>query len=772
MGEASMIGRSVRRLEDRRLITGRGRYLDDLNPPGCVYAVFVRSPFAHATVGEIDATEARAMSGVLGVFAADDLGLLSRMPNMHPSPGSEDTVQGYPLARDEVCYVGEPVAVVVAEDPYVAADAAASVFVDHEPLPACVDHTTALQTGAPPVHSGSNSNLATRLTASYGEVDEAFRSASHVHGVDLRQHRGAAASIEPRGVLADFTGVMPVMWSSTQSPHKVRDVVSAHLGIDDLRVIAPDVGGGFGPKGAAYTEEYVVPALARTLGRPVKWVEGRREHFLTTHQQRDQTYHLEVAFDHQGVLAGLRGRVIHDNGAYVPYGFLLPMTGLRLIPGPYVLPAMDVTIDVVYTNLVPTSPIRGAARPNAVFAMERVVDSVARALSLDPAEVRRRNFAPSDEPHEVPLPSRTGEPIRYDGGDYSAALDAALDLADTTGFVERKESSESKGRRRGIGIASYVEDTGLGPSEGAAVGVGDDATVEVRVGVSSQGQGHATVFAQLAASVLGVGVEDVVVIAGDTAAYPTGISTVASRTAVTAGPAVHGAAIGVAEKLKRLAAEMLEASEDDLIFGDGQISVVGQPDATVSLEDVVGRARSTGRETELKVAVDIPFGQAAYAFGTHVAEVEVDVETGLVEVVAYSVAHDCGTVLNPMIVAGQIDGGVAHGLGNALLERVAHTPEGQPLVTSFVDYRIMGATEVPSVRKIHTETPSSTNTLGVRGAGEGGTIPAAAAVAAAVENALADLGVVVDSYPLHPEIVLDLIRSASDDGATPRSVVE
>ncbi|HEX7097619.1 MAG TPA: xanthine dehydrogenase family protein molybdopterin-binding subunit [Acidimicrobiia bacterium] len=748
-----MIGRSVRRVEDGRLVTGRGRYLDDMRPEGTLHAIFVRSPIAHGLVVDIDADRARSMPGVIGVFTAADLGFDRPMPNMHPSPLLVDSRQGYPLAHDEVCYVGEPVAVVVAENRYAAADAAAEVFVDVEPLPACVDHTRALDPDAPPVHKGSESNLVATLTAEYGDVDEAFTGAAHVIDVPLRQHRGAAAFIEGRGVLAEPAEGGLTLWSSTQSPHRLRALVSEYLGVEELRVATPDIGGGFGPKGSVYAEEYVVPALALRLGRPVKWVEGRREHLLATNQQRDQTYRLQVACDADGRLRGVRGRVIHDNGAYVPYGLLLPATGLNLIPGPYELPALDIAIDVVYTNLVPTSPIRGAGRPNAVFAMERCVDAVARRLGLDPVGVRRRNFVADPANHTLPLPARNGEPIRYDAGDYAALLDAAVEAADRAGFEERRRGSEARGKRRGLGIASYVEDTGLGPAESARVRLDEDGRVVVEVGVSSQGQGHATVFSQLAATELGVAVEDVVVRAGDTAVHPHGVSTVASRTAATAGPAVHQAAAELARRIEELAAEILEAAPEDLRLERGRAGVVGQPGTDIPFSVLVSVAKERG--VELDVTSEQPFGQAAYAYGTHVAEVEVDPETGHVQIVSYTLSHDCGPMLNPMIVAGQIEGGVAHGVGNALYERVAFDDEGQPLVTTFVDYRIPAAAQVPPVRHVHKETPSYTNLLGVRGAGEGGTIPAAAAIVAAVEDAL---GVVVDRYPLTPEVVLGFAR--------------
>jgi carbon-monoxide dehydrogenase large subunit len=377
-------------------------------------------------------------------------------------------------------------------------------------------------------------------------------------------------------------------------------------------------------------------------------------------------------------------------------------------------------------------------------------------------EVRRRNFVADPGSHTLPLPARNGEPIRYDAGDYQALLDSAVEASDRPGLEERRRAAAATGRRRGLGFASYVEDTGLGPAESARVEVDDDGRIWVKAGVASQGQGHATVFAQLAADALGVGIDDVTVVTGDTAAHPRGISTVASRTAATAGPAVHAAAGRVAAMIRQVAADMLEAAAVDLVIDRGGVAVVGQPGSDVTLAQVVAHARTRGED--LAATVEVPFGQAAYAYGTHAAEVEVDPETGSVEVVAYTVAHDCGPMLNPMIVNGQIDGGVAHGLGNALSERVMYDEHGQPLVTTFVDYRIPSALQVPSVKKLHTQTPSYTNPLGVRGAGEGGTIPAAAAVAAAVEDALSDLGVVVDRYPLTPEVVLGLLEAARRTG--------
>lgn len=760
-----MIGDSMKRLEDPRLIRGQGSYVDDISPPGTRHVVFVRSPEAHARIIGLEVGEALAMPGVVGIYRASDLGLTAPMPNIFPAPLIRDSRQGYALAIDEVAYVGEAVLAVVAETRPQAVDAAGLVFVDYEPLPAVVDYLTATEPGTPMAHSGLDSNLVATMYAKYGDTAAAFAAADLVLSVDSHQHRGACASMEPRGVVAtvdDRFGQL-IVWSSTQSPFPLRQHLADVLGLrtDELRVIAPDVGGGFGPKAGIYAEEYVVSALALKLGVPVKWIETRREHFVATLQQRDQSQKYEVAIDSDGRMLGLRGQIIHDNGAYVPYGLVLPSTGLQLTPGPYVVPTMDVELQVVYTNKTPTSPIRGAGRPYATFAIERVLDAIAREIGIDRAEARRRNYIPADAfPYAREIKSRDGNPVTVDSGDYELALNHALAAA--VGFSARQAESEAKGKLRGIGLASYTEDTGLGPFEGARVEVLPTGDVVVYTGAASQGQGHATVFAQIVAAELAVDPMQVRVHGADTAYYGYGISTVASRTAVTAGSSVHLASAAVADLARLLAAEHLEAAEADLVFEGGHVKVVGQPGASVSLAQLAtsmqgkGATALPGNQQLPGLAADRAFQmhRPGFAFGTHLAEVEIDPDTGFVEVVRYVVAHDCGVLLNPMIVDGQIDGGVAHGLGNALSERLAFTEDGQPVSTTFMDYRIMSAVDTPSITKIHSVTPSPFNPIGVKGAGEGGTIPAAATIVSAVENALAPFGAVLDRYPITPEMVL------------------
>lgn len=775
------VGADVRRLEDPRLLTGRGRYTDDIRRPGMLQAAFVRSAHAHAAIREIDLSAARALPGVHAAWALADLGSPvadAPMAQMAPSPLiKQDRVQ-HVLAKEEVCYVGEPVAVIVAESRHVAEDAAALVGVDYETLPAVVDCRAALEPGGPSAHRGAGDNLAARLAVGFGDVDSAFSDAPHVFKIDLKQHRGGAHPMEGRAVLAEHdreTGKLTVH-SATQSPYLVRRLLARLLQIDeqDLRVIAPDVGGGFGPKAVFYPEEAVIALAAMKLNRPVKWAEDRREHFVATANQRDQHWQLEVACEADGRMRGIRGHVIHDNGAYLPYGLILPATALAPFPGAYALPALSVTLDVAYTNTTPTTPVRGAGRPNAMFAIERTIDCIARKLKLDPAEVRRRNFIQSEQfPYVTGMKARDGSPVAYDSGDYAACLERALEMADAAGFAARQEDARAKGRYLGLGVASFIEDTGLGPFEGVHVRVTAQGTVQVTTGAASQGQGHATTLAQIVAEKLDLGLDKVRVISADTDRFAYGIATIGSRTAVTAGSSAHLAAKEVHDKAVRYAADRFEVAPEDIVLTEGQVKVAGT-DLSIGLGEVALALSGT-------IALPVPAGltpgleatgyfeakATPHSSGTNVVEVEVDIETGAVDLHNYVVVHDCGRVINPKIVDGQITGGVVHGIGNALFEEMIYDASGQPVSTNLGEYLLPTATEIPPIRIGHIETPSPLNPLGIKGAGESGTIPAIAAVVAAVENALSPFGVVVDRYPLNPERVVDLIDAARDRNAVP-----
>lgn len=743
--------------------------MDDISTEGMLHAVFVRSVEAHALIGSVSLDP--DYSGRATLFTASSLGLELPMPIQNPSAIVKQPFTSPPLAVEEVCYVGQPIAVVVAPTVQEAIDAADMVEVEYEPISVIIDHRRALDADAPSAHQGSDSNLIATLAVGFGDVDDAFANAPRTLSITVDQHRGALASLEGRGLVARYDDVdrQLTVWTSTQAPHAVRSLVTSYLGFspDDMRVVAPDVGGGFGPKAVVHPEEFVVPALALHLRRPVKWTELRREHFIATIQQRGQTGTVEAAFKDDGIILGFRARFTHDCGAYVPYGVVVPLTTIRLMSGPYVIPALEATVECVFTNATPTGAIRGAGRPNATFAVERMMDAIAAEIDVDRAEVRLRNMIePSSLPYSLDITGNDGRPITYDSGDYSEALEAALEAAGIDDFETRRARSAGLGRRRGYGIASYVEDTGLGPYDGARVEVLTNGDVVVEVGPGAQGQGHSTVLSQIVAEHTGVDPTRVRVHSGDTARYGQGIGTVASRTGQTTTSAVHVASIDLAQNIRNLAASRLEAAVEDIVLADGAAMVVGQPGTEIPVGELASDAQPKfggsvpeGQQSPgLSVERVLPFGGQAFTYGTHIAEVEVDPDTGHIAVVSYVVVHDCGNLLNPMIVDGQIDGGVAHGLGNVLMEQVRYGDSGQPLTTSFMDYRLMSAVDMPELVKVHRETPSPNNPLGAKGAGEGGTIPAAAAVASAVEHALSDSAVIVNHYPISPEWVFQTLQ--------------
>lgn len=768
------IGAEVKRLEDPKLITGRGRYVDDIHLPAMLHAAFVRSSHAHAKIGDIDVAAAAAVPGVVAVLTAADFGprMAAAMPQPYAAPVIKLSVTQYPLAREEVCYVGETIAVVVAESRPVAEDAAALVAVDYAPLPVMAEFRRALDADAAIAHAGAPDNLMATLRAQFGDIEAIFASAPHVFRERLSQHRGGCHAMECRGVVASFDPSLDelTVWTSTQAPYLVRRLLAGYLGRDEsaLRVAAPDVGGGFGPKAGFYAEEIVLALLAERLQRPVKWIEDRREHFYATTQQRDQFWDVEVAADRDGRILGLRGRCIHDNGAYVPYGVLLPATSLAAFPGPYALACLDIRIDAVFTNMVPNTPVRGAGRPNTAFVLERMADRVARELKIDRAEVRRRSFVRPDQfPYETGMKARDGSPISYDSGSYHACLDRVMEKIGAD-FAARQQAARAEGRYLGLGVAAYVEDTGLAPFEGVSIRVLPSGDVVLRTGAASQGQGHATVLAQICAEGLGVRIERIKVESADTGKFPLGIATVASRVAVTAGSSAQLATERVRAKALKVAADMLEAAEQDLVIDDGIVHVAGVPEMKVTLGEIArrlagapGQPMPAGVEPDLAATAYFEARRTPFANGTNAAEVEVDIETGEVKILRYLVVHDCGRLLNPRLVDGQIVGGVVHGIGNALYERMVYDESGQPLTTNYGEYLLPLATEMPPIEVEHIETPSPLNPLGIKGAGEGGTIPAIATIISAIEDALAPFEVRIGEYPLSPERLLELIDAAA-----------
>ena len=774
--EKSVFGQRVKRLEDPALLRGRGRYVDDIHLPDMLHAAFLRSPVAHARILRVDKARAEAMPGVAAVYTIGDL--RSRltdtvMPVEQPSAALRLSASPSVLADGEVRYVGEPVACAVAESPHVAEDAAGAIDMDYDPLPVSTDCRAAAESGSPRAHAAFDHNVVAAFTLAYGPVDEAFAGAAHVFRESLHQRKGLGHAIECRGVVArpDFRDGTLTVWSGTQMAHRARNILAQMLGLpeDRVRVIAPAVGGGFGPKFVFYQEEVVVPLAARLLDRPVKWIEDRREHFTAATMERDQLWDLEAAVDEDGRLRGARGNMIHDHGACTPYGINLPYNSATNFLGPYELPALSLDVRLVLTNMTPVTPVRGAGRPQGTFAMERLMDRIARELGIDRAEVRRRNLVPLERmPYDTPVKTRDGSTMTYDSGDYPAALETALLRSRYAEFGARRRAARTEGRYIGIGVANYVEGTGRGPFESAVVRILPSGRVTVCTGATDQGQGLRTSLAQVCADRLGLSAENVDVVAGDTGPVSLGLGAFASRQAVTAGSSVHVAATEIRRKALKVAAHMLEAAEDDLELSGGRVSVRGVPDMSVGLHEVAravqgmpGFSLPGGVDPGMEATAHFSPATLTYCNGVHVAEVEVDPETGLVSVTGYFVVHDSGRLINPAIVEGQIAGGAAHGLGCALFERMIYDDQGQPQTTNFGEYLLPAAPDVPRFDIAHMESPTPLNPLGVKGAGEGGIIPVASAIASAVEDALEPFGVVVRELPIEPAQLVAMIRNAA-----------
>lgn len=769
-------GRAVRRLEDDALLRGQGRFVDDIHLPGMLHAAFLRSPYAHARLGAIDTAAAEALPGVVRVLTYQDLRPLltcDRIPLAMPSGAIRFDVDPFVLARGEVCHVGEPIALVIAESRHVAEDALGLIGVAFAPLPAIVDPRDGLKEGAPQARLDCPDNLVAQMRAAYGDVDGAFAGAAHVIAEDFHIHKGGGHSIEPRGLVARFDAGEDLLtvWDSTQMPHQAKRVLVRTLGLSEhqIRVAAPDVGGGFGPKFVFHPEELAVAAAAMLTGAPVKWIEDRFENFMSTVQERDQYWSVEAACDADGRLLGIRGTLVHDHGAYTPYGVALPYNSATNLIGPYILPSYRLDILLSLTNLIPSTPTRGAGRPQGTFVMERLLDRLAERLGLDRAEIRRRNLIqPQQMPYDSGLKTRDGGSMIYDSGDYPECMARALKHAGWDGFEARRTQARAEGRCIGIGLSNYVEGSGRGPFESASVRIGPSGQVVVTTGAAAQGQGTVTMLAQVVADGLGVRPDAVRVIAGDTAASPLGLGAFASRQAVTAGNAAHQAAAEVRAKVLKVASQWLEADPEDLELSAGRVHVKGVPGRGRSLGEVAsalaglpGFALPPGTPPGLAAAVDYQPKGMAYCNGTHVCEVEVDPATCIVTVTRYVVVHDCGRLINPMMVDGQIIGGVVHGLGTALYELMAYGDDGQPLTCTYADYLLATADTAPRIEVHHMESPSPLNPLGVKGAGESGTIAALAVVASAVEDALKPFGVAVRDLPATPARLFALMHPDS-----------
>src|SRR4051794_8250668 len=774
MGRTPYIGRRYPRVEDRTLVRGAGCFVDDLRPAGFLEAAFLRSPVAHGLIRSVDASAARAFPGVHAVYTLADLRPVltaDRLPLQFPSSVLPPDISPFILAGKEVSYVGEAIALVVADKRYIAEDALALIEADIEELAAVSDCRDALSADAPDVHMHRKGNLLIDFVQSYGDADTAVEAAPRRLTVNLKQHRGGAHPIEGRGLVASFdaTSDLLTVWSSTQLAHEARYFIMKLLGVDEnrIRVVTPDVGGGFGAKFIFYPEEVAISAASLLLQRPVKWIEDRREHFMASIQEREQYWDVEVGFDDEGRLLGASGTMVSDAGAYTYQGINLHYNASTNFPGPYVLPHYRLHVSVVETNKVPTAPVRGAGYPEGCFAMERVIDAIARNRGLDRAEIRRRNLVPASAiPYTTPMQSRSTSAIVYESGDFPACLDLALTNADYAGFPARREKARAGGRLLGFGIATGLKGTGRGPFESAIVRVGRSGRVSIFTGAMAMGQGLKTVLAQIAADQIGVRPEDITVVSGDTSTIQLGLGGFASRQTVTAGNSVHLAARAVREKAITAAAVMLDVPEENLDIRDGVVVEIDK-NRSISLRDIAdslagapGYKMPAGLAPGLESAVNFETSALTYGIGAHAVELEVDPLTGGVKLLNYVVVNDCGRVVNPMTAEGQIHGGAVHGIGNALFEWMGFDANAQPLTTNFADYLLPAAPEIPPIDVHLVEYPSSKNPLGVKGIGESGTVPAAAAIISGIEDAFSEYNLRINETPISPARLVELIQAS------------
>lgn len=783
-------GTAVERVEDDRLLRGGGRYTDDIDVPGQLHAAVVRSIHSNARIRAVDVSSAASAKGVHLVLTGGDLGALNGpLPLLGPNPALIAPKTQLPLATDRVHYVGEAIAMVVADSRYLAEDAAGLVDVDYEPLPAVVSLEDAATTSAR-VHDDVQGNIAGIVKDAIGDVDQAFNSAPHREKLHLSIERSTASPIEGRALLAQFDPYRKqlLVWDSTQAPVAIKNGLAKmfDLSQEQVTVIAPDVGGGFGTKIMLfYPEELLVPFASLKLQRPVKWTEDRWEHFVSANQERGQVHDAEVAFDGEGRILAVRTRFLHDTGAFIPYGIAVPANTLTHVIGQYRIKNYEAEGRILYTNKTPVSPYRGAGRPHAVFTMERLICAIAGKVGLEPHEVRRKNLITADEfPYETGL--HIDAPVRYDSGNYEAALEKAVDLIDVAGFRKQQESARREGRHLGLGMGTYVEATGPAPYESCRGKVTEAGHVVFDLAVVSQGQGHETSLAQIAADVLDVPLEQVVIREGDTSRVEDGIGTFGSRSLLLAGNAVATAARDLRKQLTEYAANLFECDPADIEVSEGSFGVAGSPDKRVSLSALAAMANAFGypgqrtRDDDpallqrLQARADAEratppifeargyFGapQQLYGSGVHAATVEVEPDTGRVRILKYVLVHDCGRMINPAIVEGQLLGGLLQGIGGALLERLEYDELGQPRTTSFMDFKLPTVDDLPEVVIDHVETPSPLNPLGVKGTGEAGVIPVSAVLAEAIEDALRPLGVRVLSMPAQPADVSNLVAAA------------
>jgi carbon-monoxide dehydrogenase large subunit len=778
------VGRAMRRKEDPRLITGKGRYIDDISLPGMLWAAFVRSPEAHAKIVSIDASAATERSGIHAVFTGEDLtDLVGPLPCAWVPPGVEiNNPEHWPLAKGTVNHVGDPVAVVLGDDRYAVVDATEHVVVEYESLPAITDPEAAIA-GAPFVHEGLGTNQVHEWSLSGGDLDAGFAEADVIVERRVVNHRTAGAPIEPRGVLADYRAGSLTLWSATQVPHFVRLFLAILLGMSEerVRVIAPEVGGGFGAKLQVCGEEILCAWVSRKLDRPVKWIETRTENMAVTHQGRDQIANVRMGAKQDGTITAFHVKILADFGAYnMLLTPLIPSLGAFVMGGVYKIPAVQTDIVGVFTNKCPTDAIRGAGRPEATHMVEVTLDQVAHELGMDRLEIRRKNFIPKED-----FPAAVATGVIYDSGDYPKALDKLLEHVDLAAIKREREELKQQGIYRGIGFCTYTEICGLAPSrvtgpngvgvqaggwESAMVRVHNTGAVTVYSGSSGHGQGHETVFAQITADRLGVDPANVEVIHGDTGMGPEGRNTYGSRSLAVGGEAIAKSANKIADKCKAVVAHQLEAALEDIEVRDSKFSVKGSPDTGLTLAEIAGLVYVNevpeGMEPGLEETTFYDPENFVFPFGAHACIVDIDGETGKTRVVRYVAVDDCGNGINPLLIDGQVHGGIVHGIGQALYERVHYDEDGQLVTGTFVDYALPTAAELPSFETDRTVTPSPVNSLGAKGVGEAGTIASSAAVTNAVIDALRPLGVDYINMPLSPMRIWEAIsqaRGSSDD---------
>jgi carbon-monoxide dehydrogenase large subunit len=773
-----MFGQPIKRNEDPQLLRGQALFVDDVHIPGMLHVAFKRSDYAHAKIVGRHIEAAQQMAGVVAVYIAEDLGAFRQpSPLLVPPPPAEHIIfnerTACQLAQEKVRYVGEPIVMVVAESRYLAEDAVDQIVVDYEALDAIVELERALDDEAALVHEDVGSNMAAHVIQRKGDYEAARREADVIISRRMLYDRGTAAPMETRGVVAHYDQLARqlTVWDSTQAPIPIRNGLAAMFGLSErqVRVIAPFVGGGFGPKVMMfYPEETLIPWAAMQLRRPIKWIEDRLENFYAMTQERGQVHDAEILLTKEGQILGVKDVFLHDTGAYIPYGLTVPINTQCTLLGPYVVPHYYTEFKAIFTNKTIVSPYRGAGRQHGVFVMERLLDLAAKELAMDPLELRRQNLIPPDQfPWCNEIIYQDFTKLTYDSGNYEPVLDKAMRMIGWHSFRQDEQPKlRAQGKKVGIGLVLYVEGTGIGPYEGARVQVENSGKVTVVTGIGTQGQGHFTSFAQIVADALGVPVKDIYVSTGDTAQFSWGVGTFASRGAVVAGSAIYLAAQKVRQKALKQAAEHLEAAEEDIELLDGYAQVRGVPEARVSLGSLAAAANPLrgavrpGSEPGLEATDYFGPEMGTTASGAHAMIVEVDPETFNIKIHKYVVVHDCGPLINPLIVEGQVHGGVAQGIGNAFYEQLAYDENGQLLNASFMDYLLPTSTDMPPIAIGHEETPSPLNPLGVKGAGEAGAIPVGPLFAQALEDALQETGLEILEIPLSPSRLWELVSGA------------